>query len=241
MRAASAELILNVPDRSRQNCYPQNQTPRLKAVKILIEKIVSGGQTGADRAALDWAIESGIPHGGWCPKGRLAEDGPISARYNLTESTSSNYVQRTEWNVRDSDGTVVFSIAPTLTGGSKKTVVFAQKHKRPVIHISSKAEQPGEKLLEFIRTSRVRVLNVAGHGGQRNWKLVISLKMFWEQRFCAVADHEPTLNKSQTFFAASMTSSVSERVESVFFAVSNHRFSSIGSGGSPSFISLSAF
>jgi hypothetical protein len=60
----------------------------------LIEKIVSGGQTGADRAALNWAIESGIPHGGWCPKGRLAEDGPISSRYNLTESTSSNYIQR---------------------------------------------------------------------------------------------------------------------------------------------------
>jgi hypothetical protein len=61
----------------------------------LLDKIVSGGQTGADRAALDWAIENGIPHGGWCPKGRLAEDGPIPARYNLTETPSSNYPKLT--------------------------------------------------------------------------------------------------------------------------------------------------
>lgn len=65
----------------------------------LIDKIVSGGQTGADRAALDWAIKSRIPHGGWCPKGRLAEDGPIPIRYELTETPSENYLQRTEWNV----------------------------------------------------------------------------------------------------------------------------------------------
>ena len=136
-------------------------------MKTLIEKIVSGGQTGADRAALDWAIENGIPHGGWCPKGRLAEDGPISPRYNLKETTSSSYVQRTEWNVRDSDGTVVFSIVPTLTGGSKKTVVFAEKHRRPVIHISSKTEQPAEKLPQFISANGIRTLNVAGPRGSK--------------------------------------------------------------------------
>lgn len=80
-------------------------------------KILSGGQTGTDRAALDWAIAHGIPHGGWCPKGRKAEDGPIDGRYQLQETPSSSYVERTEWNVRDSDGTVVFSIAAVLTGG----------------------------------------------------------------------------------------------------------------------------
>ena len=73
--------------------------------------ILSGGQTGADRAALDFAIEYGLPHGGWCPRGRLAEDGPIDERYELTETPSHRYAQRTEWNVRDSDATVVFSIA----------------------------------------------------------------------------------------------------------------------------------
>ena len=128
----------------------------------VIEKIVSGGQTGADRAALDWAIESGIPHGGWCPKGRLAEDGPIPARYNLTESSSSSYVKRTEMNVQDSDGTAVFSIAPVLTGGSKRTVELAKKHGRPVIQISSKTEKAAETLLQFITANGIRALNVAG-------------------------------------------------------------------------------
>jgi len=80
-------------------------------MKCEIEKIVSGGQTGADRAALDWAITHGIPHGGWCPKGRRAEDGPMDGRYQLQKTPTANYVQRTEWNARDSDDTVVFSIS----------------------------------------------------------------------------------------------------------------------------------
>jgi hypothetical protein len=71
-----------------------------------IPKIVSGGQTGADRAALDWALSHQLPCGGWCPKGRKAEDGPIEAKYPLKESPSASYLQRTEWNVRDSDATV---------------------------------------------------------------------------------------------------------------------------------------
>src|SRR6187397_3130266 len=100
------------------------------------EKIVSGGQTGADRAALDWAIVRGIPHGGWCPKGRRAEDGPIDGRYRLNETPSANYVQRTEGNARDSDATVVFSIGEILTGASRKTVELARKQGRPVLHLS---------------------------------------------------------------------------------------------------------
>ncbi len=74
-------------------------------------KIVSGGQTGADRAALDFAIDHGIPHGGWCPRGRKCEDGTIADCYKLNETPSAEYPQRTEWNVRDSDGTVVFSMS----------------------------------------------------------------------------------------------------------------------------------
>src|SRR3974390_2292918 len=101
-----------------------------------IKKIVSGGQTGADRAALDWAIDNGIPHSGWCPKGRLAEDGPIDPRYHLVETPSSQSCERTEWNARDSDGTVVFSIRPALSGGSSETVSQARKHRKPVLHVS---------------------------------------------------------------------------------------------------------
>ena len=83
--------------------------------------LISGGQTGADRAALDFALAANLTHGGWCPRGRLAEDGPIPARYTLRETPSANYLQRTEWNVRDSDGTVVFAVSPCLTGGTKRT------------------------------------------------------------------------------------------------------------------------
>jgi hypothetical protein len=130
----------------------------------LIEKIVSGGQTGADRAALDFAIAHDIPHGGWCPKGRMAEDGPIDPRYQLQETPTRSYRQRTEWNVRDSDGTVVFSIASVLTGGSKKTVLLAHKHGKPVLHLSRDGglASPEQVLLHFIEHYAIKVLNVAG-------------------------------------------------------------------------------
>jgi hypothetical protein len=108
----------------------------------MLQKIISGGQTGADRAALDFAIEYNIPHGGWCPRGRKAEDGPLTAKYLLAETPSSSYPQRTEWNVRDSDGSVIFSIASVLTGGSKKTIDFAIKHKKPWLHLSEGVETP---------------------------------------------------------------------------------------------------
>ena len=127
-------------------------------------KIISGAQTGADRAALDFGIERGIAHGGWCPHGRKAEDGTIDPRYKLQETPGSGYLQRTGWNVRDSDGTVVFSVAPVLTGGSKKTVELAHKHGKPVIHISRDGgpASPAQALLRFIQDNKIKVLNVAG-------------------------------------------------------------------------------
>jgi len=127
-------------------------------------KLVSGGQSGADIAALDFAIEHGIAHGGWCPRGRLAENGTIDARYQLKETPSEEYPQRTEWNVRDSDGTVVFSIATILTGGSKKTVELAHRHHKPVIHIARDGglASPEQDLMRFIRDYEIQVLNVAG-------------------------------------------------------------------------------
>jgi hypothetical protein len=97
--------------------------------------IVSGGQTGADRAALDWALAHNVECGGWCPKGRKAEDGPIHPKYPLKETPSVSYVQRTEWNVRDSDATVLFSIGRTLTGGSPKTMEFGGSTKNRCIFI----------------------------------------------------------------------------------------------------------
>ena len=125
---------------------------------------VSGGQTGADRAALDWAIDHGVPHGGWCPHGRLAEDGVIDARYVLTETPDEHYSQRTEWNVRDSDGTVIFSLSSGLTGGSKVTAEFARQYGKPCLHLSRSGDHAdaGERLRRFVREHGIRVLNVAG-------------------------------------------------------------------------------
>ena len=127
-------------------------------------KIVSGGQTGADRAALDWAIEHGIEHGGWCPRGRRAEDGVIPVRYQLAETPTERWEQRTEWNVRDSDGTVIFTVGETLTGGSLTTVEFARVFGRPCLHLSRRVdgELASLKLRRFVGEHGIRVLNVAG-------------------------------------------------------------------------------
>ena len=127
-----------------------------------LERIVSGGQTGADRAGLDVALMNHFPYGGWCPKGRLAEDGAIPDAYDLKETPSASYLQWTEWNVRDSDGTVIFTMAPTLSGGSKRTADFADKHGRPFLHIDSSNSDGTTEFLEFVDTHEIRVLNVAG-------------------------------------------------------------------------------
>jgi putative molybdenum carrier protein len=127
--------------------------------------IVSGGQTGADRAALDFAIEHDIPHGGWCPRGRPAEDGAIPTRYQLKETPSRKYAQRTECNVRDCDATVVFSVAPNPAGGTALTLAVARRLEKPFLHLcratSSVAEAAGE-LLSFLDEHQVRRLNIAG-------------------------------------------------------------------------------
>ncbi|MCX7722069.1 MAG: putative molybdenum carrier protein [Verrucomicrobiae bacterium] len=130
----------------------------------MIEKIVSGGQTGADRAALDFAIAHGIAHGGWCPRGRLAEDGVIGPQYNLTETPLAETAQRTELNVRDSDATVIFSIGRVLTGGSKFTAECAARYNKPCLHVSKAldGEKAATKLREFLERHPIKCLNVAG-------------------------------------------------------------------------------
>jgi hypothetical protein len=123
-------------------------------------RIISGGQTGADLAGLDWAIAHRVDHGGWCPKGRRSEDGPIDARYLLSETPLANYLQRTEWNVRDSDATILFTLTDELDGGSKRTARFATRLDRPWLHL-----RPGvhpKFLARFLAQHRVATLNVAG-------------------------------------------------------------------------------
>ena len=125
--------------------------------------LVSGGQTGADRAALDFARRHGFPHRGWCPAGRLAEDGRLEDCYRLQETPSPAYAQRTEWNVRDSDGTVIFAPQPQLSGGTLLTWQCAQRLGKPVlILVAGQTPAPAQALRDFIRRHHLRVLNVAG-------------------------------------------------------------------------------
>jgi hypothetical protein len=128
--------------------------------------IISGGQTGADRAALDFAIEYGFDHGGWCPRGRKAEDGPIPARYELRETPSRRYAQRTEWNIRDSDGTLVVSIAAEPQGGTRLTLELARRLGKPILHVArenaSASGTNASLLSEFRLKHSIEILNVAG-------------------------------------------------------------------------------
>jgi len=130
-------------------------------MRVALERIVSGGQSGADRAALDWAIEHGIAHGGWCPRGRRAEDGPIARHYLLRETPSHDYQQRTRWNVRDSDATLVFSRTTKLSGGSAYTARCAERLGRPWQHVHPGVD-PIRTIESFLKEHRVRTLNVAG-------------------------------------------------------------------------------
>ncbi|MEW6766011.1 MAG: putative molybdenum carrier protein [Pseudomonadota bacterium] len=128
-----------------------------------IRKIVSGGQTGADRAALDFAIAHGIEHGGWCPAGRKAEDGPIDARYALTE-TEGGYARRTRLNVRDSDGTLVLNLGE-LADGTLSTVNHARRMKRPCLVAQLDAglsEGLLQNIWRWLSENAIEVLNVAG-------------------------------------------------------------------------------
>ena len=124
-------------------------------------KIVSGGQTGVDRAAMDIAMELGLSCGGWCPKWRKAEDGIIPAKYQLEETPSADYRQRTEWNVRDSDGTLILTVGP-VSGGTALTADFAEKHNRPCFVVDLSADPAIESIRRWIEQNRIRTLNVAG-------------------------------------------------------------------------------
>jgi len=129
-----------------------------------LECIISGGQTGADRAALDWAMANGMPHAGWCPLGRLAEDGPIAPHYQLRETPGAEYLQRTEWNVRNADATMILSLTETLAGGSLATAELAAAMGKPWRHISATdGDKAAEKHLRaFLQKHRPRILNIAG-------------------------------------------------------------------------------
>jgi putative molybdenum carrier protein len=128
----------------------------------VIEKLISGGQTGVDRAALDVARELGIASGGWCPQGRRAEDGRLADYYPMQETPAGEYAQRTEWNVRDADGTLVLTRGRP-SEGTAFTIEMARRHGKPCLVLDLSAEQPSPATaLAWAHEDGVRILNIAG-------------------------------------------------------------------------------
>ena len=127
----------------------------------LVLEVVSGGQTGVDRATLDAALGLGLPCGGWCPRGRRAEDGPIHSRYPLRETPAADYSQRTEWNVRDSDGTLVLTLGRP-SGGTAFTIAAARRLGRPLLVLDLHDGPEPETARHWIEAEGIAVLNVAG-------------------------------------------------------------------------------
>ncbi|HEX8396136.1 MAG TPA: putative molybdenum carrier protein [Pyrinomonadaceae bacterium] len=151
-----------------------------------VRKIISGGQTGADRAALDFALENGIETGGWIPKNRLAEDGRIPEKYpNLRETETENPAERTELNVQDSDATMIFSHGD-LKGGSKLTVEMCDKHTKPRLHIDFEKTdfaQAVKKAQQFVIFSNCQTLNIAGARTSEDARIYEKTKDFLNQLF----------------------------------------------------------
>lgn len=127
----------------------------------MLERIISGGQTGVDRAALDAALEVGIPCGGWCPKGRKADDGRIPDSYPLKETPSPDYKVRTEWNVRDSDATLILT-SNKPTGGTALTITLAEKYEKPHLILDLSETPIPATVQQWIAGVNIRTLNVAG-------------------------------------------------------------------------------
>ena len=155
----------------------------------MLRKLISGGQTGADRAGLDFALDVGLEHGGFVVKGRKAEDGRIDDRYQLTELPTTSYPVRTKRNVRESDGTAIFSLGAELSGGSALTLSYARSVKKPIIHLHASNRGkvgPAVQLEDFIASNRIEVLNVAGpretkEPGVYEFTLEV-LRRYWQQR-----------------------------------------------------------
>ena len=129
----------------------------------MLRKVISGGQTGVDRAGLDAALVAGLPIGGYCPNGRKAEDGIISAEYPLEEMPSTSYSARTEKNVACSDGTLIINRGP-LSEGTKYTREYCLKHLKPFLIVQLDAEksiQPAD-VIRWIKGQQISILNIAG-------------------------------------------------------------------------------
>ncbi|RKT47308.1 putative molybdenum carrier protein [Thiocapsa rosea] len=163
---------LKLKEKAEEDLYFARRDAELLAARRSVEggdmpvpeagiRVVSGGQTGVDRAALDAAIALGLPIGGWCPRGRRGEDGSIPERYALRETPSADYAERTEWNVRDSDATLILHRGP-LSGGTRLTADLARRLGKPLLARDLAAPIDVRAITDWLVANHVRVLNCAG-------------------------------------------------------------------------------
>jgi hypothetical protein len=152
-----------------------------------LTRVIAGGQTGVDRAALDAARVSGVAIGGWCPAGRRAEDGPLDPAYPLTETPEAGYEQRTAWNVRDADATLVLTWGP-LEGGTALTVRFLEGEDRPYLLVALDEAPDPERVRAWLRAERVAVLNVAGPRSSKAPAVYAAARAFLERVFAGTGE-----------------------------------------------------
>jgi len=124
-------------------------------------KIISGGQTGVDRAALDFALQNNMPCGGWCPKGRFGEDGIIADKYPMKETSSSDSKERTEKNIMDSDATLII-FNHKFDSGTKLTYELCMKYHKPILQINLNDNIKSDKISQWICDHHIKILNIAG-------------------------------------------------------------------------------
>jgi hypothetical protein len=164
---------------------------------MMIKKIISSGQTGAERAALDVALKLNIPHGGWLPKGRSAEDGPLSDKYQLQEMPTDSYPVMTEQNVIDSDGTLI--IARTkLTGRPDYTREMTLKHKKQLLGIDLNQinhHDAASLVASWIQLYKIKALNVAGPRASQDLKIYSEVFKILEYAIQILANEESKCDK----------------------------------------------
>lgn len=147
----------------------------------MIKKVISGGQTGADRAALDVALSMGLAAGGWCPAGRLADDGPIDTRYPLQETANIDHTVRTENNVRDSDGSLILHCGDPR-GGTAYAIEMARQLHKPVLVVDLTAPPSAEEFCHWVGKHDVQTIHI---GGQRE----SSAPGIYRQAFALISEY----------------------------------------------------